>query len=1044
MGSGAHLTMGHMNFRYQSTQDSITLTFQDEQSGVLSRLFRKTAPRDLNHLKPEERDLLVALGDLRALGDENPGSLDISGNQIVMSHRLAASLDGITAEKIGLPPLVELTLKTDVEGVLGSAMFRLHYEWQQHGKRQHAERQGSILRTASGDRRLPLWLMEAIEVADSFRGGKSDVAHWEALARFRQALDPGISVGEASAQARVSMTDFLSGLQVRLADRFSISPTEVGDDFEVVPFSSRNIENAGFTSDAAGPPEAVGELSGEALKTFQRRVRERGSLPAFRLAPGSFLVVDRAASPVLETLVRMQKAPVPERQAFIRNPREAITQAVEAALRKDGQLEGLSPEAEEDAIQAIAGPVFVETVEFSERVIGIKVFEKAAQEIASGTTTWLPESFAEAITSQLLRMSPPELVTLRDRVAQAVEMGEPSIPVGDVFLPARPEALGLIDRILEQRAGSAAQDEHAADAPRLGPIVLDTLQNIDELRWKAQVRPRKPSIESTQPATIKTALKDHQIRSLDWQIEAWKSGLPGILNADEQGLGKTLQTIGFLAWLKQHMAQAKDGARGPVLIVAPTSLLQNWEQEVELHLTKPGLGHLIRLYGGSIQARKLPNASGRDIDSGDVKLDLELLREAVAEGRAHRFWLLTTYATLCNYQHSLQRIRFSAVVFDEVQTLKNYHSLRAEAGRSVNADFRIGLTGTPIENSVRDLWSIMEVIAGGMLGTEHAFRERYERADKQMMSELHDRVFKPVGALPPLGIRRLKQEVAQDLLPKQRRLYPRLMPAVQEAHYEDAKLKLAGGGLGAALRALHHIRSVSVHPELHGDVDGDHFVKASARLHATFEIIRDIQQRKERALIFIEHRQMQYRFIELARAEFGLDRIDLINGDTPIQQRQAIVSRFQRHLQRDEGFDLLVLGPKAAGTGLTLTAATHVIHLSRWWNPAVEEQCNDRTHRIGQARPVTIHVPMAIHSGYREDSFDCLLQSLMQRKRNLAQAALWPMGDTTDDAAELQHTLLSGEKKTSGDPLRTSIQAMFERDRLPPPVFGPGGWVAMD
>lgn len=151
---------------------------------------------------------------------------------------------------------------------------------------------------------------------------------------------------------------------------------------------------------------------------------------------------------------------------------------------------------------------------------------------------------------------------------------------------------------------------------------------------------------------------------------------------------------------------------------------------------------------------------------------------------------------------------------------------------------------------------------------------------------------------------------------------------------------------------LHHIRSVSVHPSISDGREGADFIDASGRLAATFDILGGIAERRERALVFIEHRQMQHRFIELARGAFGLSRIDLINGDTPIPQRQAIVNRFQQHLHEDRGFDLLVLGPKAAGVGLTLTAATHVIHLSRWWNPAVEEQCNDRVHRATARIPL--------------------------------------------------------------------------------------------
>jgi hypothetical protein len=134
-----------------------------------------------------------------------------------------------------------------------------------------------------------------------------------------------------------------------------------------------------------------------------------------------------------------------------------------------------------------------------------------------------------------------------------------------------------------------------------------------------------------------------------------------------------------------------------------------------------------------------------------------------------------------------------------------------------------------------------------------------------------------------------------------------------------------------------------------------------------------------------------------------------------------------------------VLGPKAAGTGLTLTAATHVIHLSRWWNPAVEEQCNDRVHRIGQSKPVTIHVPMAIHGGYREHSFDCLLHSLMMRKRRLATAALWPMGDTQDDIAELQRLIGTERSASNTDPVTSSIKEMFIRDQQDLPPRGDDG-----
>jgi len=462
--------------------------------------------------------------------------------------------------------------------------------------------------------------------------------------------------------------------------------------------------------------------------------------------------------------------------------------------------------------------------------------------------------------------------------------------------------------------------------------------------------------------------------------------------------------------------------------------LVNWEEEVERHVQPRQFGQLVRLYGSSIATSMRRGQRGTDIATGLPHLDLDWLDEAIEEGRAHRYWILTTYTTLTNYQHSLGTIPFSAVVFDEIQAAKNQDTIRSNAVATVNADFRIGLTGTPIENTTFDLWTIMDRLAPGALGAGKAFRERYGTATEDNMTELHTRIFKPQGSLPPLGLRRTKDEVARDLPTKTRRLHPREMPAPQAREYESARSKLATGGRGAALKMLHHIRSVSVHPGFSSPDSHETFVALSARLQETMAILSHVRAAGERALVFIEHRDVQFRFAEVVRQKFGMAQVEVINGSTPIRKRQEIVNRFQTHLIDDRGFDLLILGPKAAGTGLTLTAATHVIHLSRWWNPAVEEQCNDRIHRIGQTRPVTIHVPMAIHNGFREHSFDCLLHSLMQRKRRLAARALWPMGDTDEDASRLQTMLNNGGTAIGGDAVEAAMRATFERDGLPFPA----------
>src|ERR1700722_3720 len=159
------------------SQDNITIRLQPEKKGLFGRFLTHAAPRDLTHLVPKDRALLLALADLRALADGQPDELVIGGEHIQLSHNRAAALGGPSAETLGLPPLVDLSLRTDAEGLVGSSTFRLRYEWIKNGQRQTPRRIGAILETSSGLRRLPLWLMDALGVADGFRPGKDDVEH---------------------------------------------------------------------------------------------------------------------------------------------------------------------------------------------------------------------------------------------------------------------------------------------------------------------------------------------------------------------------------------------------------------------------------------------------------------------------------------------------------------------------------------------------------------------------------------------------------------------------------------------------------------------------------------------------------------------------------------------------------------------------------------------------------------------------------------------------------------------------------------------------
>ncbi|CUJ83699.1 N-formylmethionyl-tRNA deformylase [Shimia thalassica] len=1018
------------------SEDAIEIRFPEAKQGLLSRLMAKPSTRSFTDLAPEDRDLLFAIGDLRAWKDNHPGEVKVAPDLLRISHDAAASLSAPAADALGLPRTVDLMLRTDVTGVLGRPEFKLHYEWFREGHRETPKRIGAILRTSKGRRRIPLWMKRALELSDGFDANQPIEDHWRALAEFRRAIEPDSEIESKMPANRemagLSMTAFLRGLEVRIADRFSISPDKALGQFDVVPYSAERLENAGLTDDIS---EENAELSGEALAVFQFGLHQHGAKPAYRLGNNAYVVIDKGAAPVLEEMVRAQRAPREERRAFVENPRAFITEAVNRHLAKTGELDGLDDAQQAEMVEAIAGPALIESLEYSERVTGVTVYIRTP-EIGEGSgTTWLPEVFAPHLVEEIRSLPDPDLKALRDHMATVLETGTHTpAKIGGEEVQVTPARLAAIEGEIQRREALVAvreeDDEHSKEAE--GPIILDTKENFDDLTWEAKLSPRAPSIPVVLPEAIRTPLHEHQKVSFHWAIEAWEAGLPGVLNADEQGLGKTLQTISFLAWLKEHMKQPTAANRGPILVVAPTSLLRNWEQEAGTHVEGRGFGTLIRLYGSSLGSQKRHDARGTETQSGLPQLDFDWLDEAFEDGRAHRYWFLTTYTTLANYQHSLGKIPFSTMVLDEIQNIKNRVTLASKAVEAMNADFRIGLTGTPIENAAIDLWTIMDRIAPGCLGSGSEFKTLYATPDAENMAELHGRVFKPRGSVPPLGLRRLKDEVARDLPKKRRFLHPRLMPKVQADAYDLAQMKLANGGPGAALKILHHIRSVSVHPGATAALPPEEFISQSARLDAVIDILHRIRDAGERVLVFIEHRDMQFRFAEIVRHLFGLEKIDVINGDTPIPRRQEIVNHFQRHLTADGGFDLLILGPKAAGTGLTLTAATHVIHLSRWWNPAVEEQCNDRVHRIGQARPVSVHIPMALHPELGAQSFDALLQSLMQRKRKLAEQALWPMGDSAADVSGLTEAIAT-PKRCKHAVIADSMAEQFRRDGLPIP-----------
>ena len=754
-------------------------------------------------------------------------------------------------------------------------------------------------------------------------------------------------------------------------------------------WTSPTRDSAAFSVLPVGADGNEPLLEGSALIEFQDAVAARGALPAYHLTDGSFAVIDAGATPVLEVVAEAMQGDADARRAFIADAPRLIEEALEARLRAAKRIKNdTSPEASAELVATSLEEGWAETERWSQRVTGIGPVAPLEMELNAGSgLPWLPPSIEPELGELLGGIVENEVAEAIDRLRRALLAGEKVVTVSVGEIPVRPEVIEALQRRLSTISDTA--ETSAVPGVAMLPLIHDNLHDLD---YFADAAAREAG-DGDLPATVKTTLRPYQAEAFDWQIAAWRAGLPGVLDADEQGLGKTLQTLSFLTWLTAEM-RAGRRPPSPILIVAPTSLLRNWQDEIAQHLAGDALGKVHRFYGGELKQWKARR--GRDIGDGEAHLDLSPLEGQIGI-------VVTTYQTLANYAVSLNRLRFAAVVFDEMQFVKNPRTQRAIAVKGVLADFRIGLTGTPIENRTRDLWAIIDTIAPGALGSLASFERVFGMPDGSRLAQLQDALFAEPYGRASLCRRRTKQEADPSIPPKVRFLYPRPMPPAQALRYDEARAKTGG-----ILEVLGHIRRISAHPGMIDAERTNDFIGASARTQAVLDILRYVAARGERALVFVENLDLQAWMAELLKIEFDLSDVMVINGSTPIDERRDITRRFQRHLKQDDGFDVLLLGPRAAGTGLTLTAANHVIHLTRWWNPAVEEQCNDRTHRIGQTRQVNVHMPLAIHPALGVGSFDCLLHRLISGKRALAANILRPSGVTDGELTRLRDAAVSG------------------------------------
>jgi SNF2 family DNA or RNA helicase len=503
----------------------------------------------------------------------------------------------------------------------------------------------------------------------------------------------------------------------------------------------------------------------------------------------------------------------------------------------------------------------------------------------------------------------------------------------------------------------------------------------------------------------------------------------GALLADDMGLGKTFMSlVGIQEFYR--LCEQRDQLCKPVLVVAPLSLLEGWRQEVADSFNDSPFDDIAILHGDADLSRFRVDGRGietavQDLDSDPSQALLSL--KVGADFGSERLDLpkrlvLTNYKTLANYQFSLCRVDWSFAILDEAQNTKNPNAQQTRAAKAIKAQFRLMVTGTPVENSLTDFWCVMDTARPGLLDSYQAFRKQYVlpllRADSdlQQVREATGRALRQ--KVNGLMLRRMKEDQLEGLPAKTihsgvagsdgRQQYHEAMAchmtehqhqvydSVVSATLTDLEQQREGGG-NPVLVGLMRLRDVSLHPDLltraqlslpDSAAGCREECLRSGKLAALLAILEEIRGSGEKALIFVINKRLQA-FLSHALGRLFEIPVPIINGDTKAvaknkatRTRQRIIAEFQQA----SGFGLLVMSPVAAGVGLTITAANNVIHLERHWNPAKEDQATDRVYRIGQQRDVNVYLPILLHP--TKDSFDLNLHRLLSRKVDLKDAVV--------------------------------------------------------
>lgn len=933
----------------------------------------------------------VILQILKCMFDEE--KVIYENNIFCIPHDIAAFLDRETYDSLGLPPICPYSLNITLFGLLSDrdSLYALEFMKDDVTPFVNPERIGCLLIIADDEQYMLIkdqyTLVNVIEKHNAETKGQS--ADYR-----RQNLIDFANIKRLSQSSRTKLESYLKSTNIVIPKKISISLSKNDDGAILIDPIILNSEDI-INSDKS----ANNDLSDR----FRARYNKLNDVrPIYSLPDNTSVVFSDTQIDALKHLKQKNILNGQEKEEFLKAP------------------------------QAFLDAEVFDLEHFSDRVLGIGEYHpRVFPFLKPFKESWLPPEGGLIIDGEEFDISPNDLQDVCDLIGTAIKSGDKSVKWNGKEIPANEDTYAAIDELIKTGIADKrpfAKISNDIQHENISKNVLIIFDNATELEYqKNQTERNVIQLTIAYPNALKKEVNVYPHQKVGFQrlVEVWNKGRRGFLLADDMGLGKTLQALMLMTWVREKMNAGLIKSK-PMLVVAPVSLLKNWHDEYGRFFDTTIFGEPLELHGANLKLYKHNN-----------KLNLSMISKESL--------VMTTYETLRDYQLSFGRLEWSVIVLDEAQKIKTPSAMMTNATKAMKYDFGLCMTGTPVENSWVDLWSIVDFALPGKLGCVKDFNRKYQVPLSNKSADIFKLGQELKSEVAPYILRRLKEDNLKGLPEKHIYHCPVEMPSEQLEAYLDvisvARRKMpdkyAKERKKHILQTIASLRNVSLHPDIEkftvqsfADMGADEIINKSARLIKTFEILDNVRRSDEKAIIFLLSRKMQLILQRLINDKYAIDCGRPINGEVSGDRREIMINEFQQKI----GFQVLILSPEAAGVGLNITAANNVIHLSRVWNPAKEDQATDRVYRIGQTKTVNVFLPMATHSDLGDGgAFDEKLDNLLNNKRVLSKNVLFPSVIDESEQYHFGEDLIGSvtqEEKTG-----FSAITMDDIDKLDPEIF---------